>query len=180
MMARSRLRPLCALVLPAFSLVGCFPPSAPEEATSCIDDGPAFDGKTALIVGTRSEQDDFVDLEDGASLAIDVGSQGAQHVYYSARVHTGGKELVVTAKFTRDDGVVYGRGSWIVEGCTEPWAELSDARLILDENLEMKGTLEVKVGACSPEGCALDAAGDYVFDEPVGEVSRDILIEAYI
>lgn len=170
---------LCSVVLPVAALVGCFPPSGPEESTSCTDEGPAFDGKTALIVGT-SEQGDFVALKDGSALAIDVGAQGLQHVYYSARVHTGGRELVLAAKFTRDDGVVFGRGAAIIEACSEPWLELEDARLVLDGNDEMKGKLDVKVGVCSPEGCALDDAGEHVFEELVGEVTRDVLIHMYL
>lgn len=147
---------------------------------SCTDEGPAFDGQHALIVGLTSEEGDFVELPDGASLAIDVGSQGLQHVFYSARVHTGDQELTLIAKFTRDDGVVVGRGTEIIEACSQRWLELSDARLVLDQNAEMKGTIEVKVGSCPAEGCAFDDAGNYVLSEVLGEVSRQVTLNVYI
>ncbi|MFO0615790.1 MAG: hypothetical protein U0414_24565 [Polyangiaceae bacterium] len=169
------LRALAALVMLS-SFAGCFP-NPSDGASECTAEGPAFDGEHALILGTTTRVGAFSPVFEGREIEISLGSQGLQHLGYAALVHTGGEELTLLATFTRDDGVVIGRDSRIIESCDETWLELTDARLVLDRNEFMEGTLAVQIGTCPEAGCPTGADGEYVLAVVRGEVSVHLKLD---
>lgn len=99
---RSKLR--FAYALPFALLSGCFGmcgPSGPDPEASCVDDPPPSGGQPALVLGSASDGD-FEPLSDGQTLALDYGSQGGQHFYYSIKAFGADTDALVFVTFFRD------------------------------------------------------------------------------
>lgn len=129
-----------------------------DPESVCVAAPPAqFDGTDAdrLDVGTTTDGN-FAALTDGQKMQIVTGPQGGQHFYYTLRVHTGGTPLQVLAVFRDASGAQIGQDFEFADACDETWYEIQNARLVLDSNTSLDGTLTVQLGSCPAEGCPYD------------------------
>ncbi len=140
---------LTALTLLAVSWPGCGGSCSPQEQlfepeAGCAADAPTSAG-VSIVLGTDEGQG-FRELTDGATLQMDYGPQGGQHVYYSVRV-AGALEGDQLQGSLSEGGTNV--GSSVLAVCPAgQWSEVTNnyTQLAVDE--EISTTLIVKVLRC--------------------------------
>jgi hypothetical protein len=159
----------CLVLSLSIALSGCFGSCNGDQEfypeAGCADLDPAAD--ITLVVG-RHEGETFEELESGATLQMDYGLQGGQHVYYSVRVFGAVEGDVVTADLSPGGS---GRSVEFLEVCEGGWSELLNAYVQLDKAEEISTELSVRLLRCPvKDGC------DY-YDEGAGGAAPETLAE---
>lgn len=104
------LAPTLAIV--CLSLGGCFGSCSsgpPDPEADCVDLAAPSESP-AIVIGS-TEEGDFAELREGATLTLDYGPQGGQHFYYALRLHGATESHTVNVSFIPDGSEPFGGGS---------------------------------------------------------------------
>jgi hypothetical protein len=163
-----------ALALPTmlFALAGCglqaCGPSDPDRETdTACDDRASPDGGKATVELGDAISGEVVPFGDDATLVLQHGPQGGQHVYVSVGLYvTEPGTWTHTLRFEQE-GASSAATTLPVEACSPGWTVTRDARVFLDRAGSQEGTITVKTvrEGDTPDHALVDQVSVSILDE---------------
>ncbi|NUP12736.1 MAG: hypothetical protein HOW73_42390 [Polyangiaceae bacterium] len=149
------------LALFTLPLTACFggcpgPESQPDPEQECVEgNAPETDGAIELV------DEEGTPLADSASIPLNQGSQGGEHIYVNLKVFpTTMPDAFIEASFESEDGEAYGNTQVFLDDGCDGWQLRTNELLQLWGVVAggVPGTLRVSLGYCDGP-CSTDAEG---------------------
>lgn len=148
-----------AAALVAGSCAGCSPddpsPQEPVEVTVCVSEAAPASGRPTVIFG-RDSGAGFVPLQPGASLQLNYGPQGGQHVYVSIKLFSPrAAPWELAFDFVEDTSASSaGSSGAVIDSCADGWTEARNQTVFMDSSEALSGVMRVDA---TTDGLAAEA-----------------------